>query len=67
MAEVAGLHVIPHDGFIGVLHAMLSQSPAICPIGEYLIKSSLQRQKCSKRDSILRTEYSSYPINLASA
>jgi L-alanine-DL-glutamate epimerase-like enolase superfamily enzyme len=48
MAEVAGLQVIPHDGFIGVLHAMLSQSPAICPIGEYLIKSNLRRQNLFK-------------------
>lgn len=48
LAEVAGLEVIPHDGFVGVLHAMLSQSPALCPMGEYLIKSNQTRQRLFK-------------------
>ena len=48
LAEVAGLEVIPHDGFVGVLHAMLSQSPALCPIGEYLIKANQTRQRLFK-------------------
>jgi len=48
MAEAAGLQVIPHDGFIGVLHAMLSQSPSICPIGEYLVKSNMRSQALLK-------------------
>jgi len=48
LAEAAGLQVIPHDGFLGVLHAILSESPALCPIGEYLIKSNLRSQALLK-------------------
>ena len=48
LGELAGLEVIPHDGVVGVLHAMLSQPPYLCPIGEYLLRSSQRNQALYK-------------------